>query len=80
MLETLQVLGDNVSMRIISSGFHKRNFSTIDVTLCDDYSGLKITNEKNDYQILIKPENKIELKKLKEMVNRITIHDNIEEK
>jgi len=60
-------------MRVSSSGIYNRNFSTIDVTLNDDFHSLKITDDKNNYQILISPENEIELNKLKELVSLITL-------
>lgn len=62
-------------MRIIRSGLPNRDFTTIDVTLTDEFDGLKITSNDSNTQLQLRISNEIELHKFKELVTRMTLKE-----
>ena len=62
-------------MRIIRSGLPNRDFTTIDVTLTDDFDGIKITSNDSNTQLQLRISNQVELQKFKELVTRMTVKE-----
>ena len=62
-------------MRIIRSGLPNSDFTTIDVTLTDDFDGIKITSNDSNTQLQLRISNQVELQKFKELVTRMTVKE-----
>ena len=58
-------------MRILTSGIPNRDFTTIDVTLTNEFDGLKITADDRNTQMHLIISNDIELKQFKKLVKRM---------
>jgi len=48
---------------------------TIDVTLTDDFDGIKITSNDSNTQLQLRISNQVELQKFKELVTRMTVKE-----